>query len=216
MGCYETETQRVRKRLRETLTPRQKLANWWDYHKHLVITGAVLLVLALYLLLQDCPGPPADYTVGWVSSQGLEQKTAEAICEKLVQCGQDLNGDGYVQVDIHQMKLDLSSVLVNGTQGQQEYGELLALDADLEVGQSGIFLTDDPAALQAYTGALLYLDGTIPKAGAADWENMVISWDPEGAGRIYAGCRGCWKEEWKETWERYWQMWQGVQSALHE
>lgn len=211
---YETEAQRVKKRLKETLTPREKLANWWDYHKRQAIIGAVLLALALYMLGQDRSGPPADYTVGWVGAQALSPAAAEAVSKRLAQYGQDLNGDGQVQVSIHQMKLDLSSVLANGTQGQQEYGELLALDADLEVGQSGIFLTDDPAALQTYTGAMLYLDGTMPEKGAADWGNMFVSWEEPDIGRVYAGCRGCWKEDWKETWAQYRQLWQGFLSGL--
>lgn len=211
---YETEAQRVKKRLKETLTPREKLANWWDYHQRQVIIGAVLLVLALYMLGQDRSGPPADYTVGWVGRQPLSSETAEAVSERLAQYGRDINGDSQIQVSIHQMKLDLASVLASGTQGQQEYGELLALDADLEVGQSGIFLTDDPASLQAYTGALLYLDGTTPEPGAMDWENMVVPWELEGAGTIYAGCRGCWKEDWEETWTQYQQLWEGFLSGL--
>lgn len=213
-GVYETETQRVKKRLRETLTVRQKLENWWDYHRTQVIIGTILLVLALYMLGQDRSVPPADYTVAWVSSHSLSPETAEAISQRMAPYGQDLNGDGQVQVSIHQIKLDLASVLVNGTQGQQEYGELLALDADLEAGQSGIFFTDDPAALQAYTGALLYLDGTTPAPGAVDWENMFLSWEQEGQGSIYAGCRGCWKADWEETFAQYRQLWRGFAAAL--
>lgn len=185
-----------------------------SYHRTQVIIGAILLALALYMLGQGRSVPPADYTVAWVSSHALAPETAEAISQEMAQYGQDLDGNGQVQVSIHQIKLDLASVLVNGTQGQQEYGELLALDADLEAGQSGIFFTDDPAALQACTGALLYLDGTTPEPGAMDWENMFLPWAQEGAGRIYAGCRGCWKADWEETFDQYQQLWRGFAEAL--
>ena len=204
---YETEAHRVKRRLRQTLTGRERLRNWWDYHRLHVLIGAALAVLAAVLLLQDPGGPAADYTLCWVSPRALGEGAAEDIAGRFAAYGLDLNGDGTVRVEVRQVRLDLNAVLTRGTQGQQEYGELLALNADLETGQSGIFLADDPASLQAYTGALLYLDGAFPEPGAADWENMVISWEQEGAGRICAGLRGCWKDGWKETWEEYRGLW---------
>lgn len=63
---YETENDRIRKRLKETLTPREKLANWWFYHKFHVLIGALALLLVFYFLLQSRGTLPADYTVGWV------------------------------------------------------------------------------------------------------------------------------------------------------
>lgn len=204
---YETEAQRVRKRLKQDLSGRERLRNWWDYHKLHVLLGAALAVLAAILLLQDPGGPAADYTVCWVSPRPLEEEASAELSKRLASYGRDLNGDGTVRVEVRQLLLDLDAVLTRGTQGQREYGELLALDADLEAGQSGIFLTDDAASLQAYTGALLYLDGTVPEPGAPDWENMVISWTREDAGAIYAGLRGCWKESWEETWGSYRDLW---------
>ncbi len=199
---YETEAQRVRKRLKRDLSGRERLRNWWDYHKLHVLLGAALAILAAILLLQDPGRPAADYTVCWVSPRPLGDQASAELSKRLASYGRDLNGDRTVPVEVRQLLLDLDAVLTRGTQGQREYGELLALDADLEAGQSGIFLTDD-ASLQAYTGALLYLDGTVPEPGAPDWENMVISWTREDAGAIYVGPRGCWKESWEETWESY-------------
>lgn len=210
---YVTEEQRIRRRLKETLSPRQKLAHWWYYHKvHLLLAGLALLGI-LYFTLQDRNRIPPDYTVGWVSGRRLDQETAEAVSQRAAQYGRDLNGDGRVHVDVHQINLDLGMVLDRGTEGQQEYGELLSLDSDLEVGQSGIFLTDDPASFQMYTGALLYRDGTQPEEKAEDWENMVISWEQEGIGTVYAGLRGCWKDSWRETWETYREMWNRMAGA---
>ena len=190
---YETGAQRVKRRLKETLTGREKLANWWEYHKIHVAVVVVLLLFVLYFAMQDRSILDADYTVAWVSGQMLDDETAEDISAKLAQYGQDLDGNGAVRVNIHQIKLDLRLVIERcGTEGQQKYGELLALNSDLEVGQSGIFLTDDPASLQAYTGAFLYRNGTMPENGPLDWQNMVISWEQEGVGTVYAGLRGCW------------------------
>lgn len=208
---YETEARRVRKRLKETLTGREKLANWWEYHKIHVAVVIILLLFIVCFALQDQSIPNPDYTAAWVSGQSLDDEAEEALSQMLAQYGQDLNGDGVVQVNIHQIRLDLGTIIDRGgTEGQQEYGELLALNSDLEVGQSGLFLTDDPASLQTYTGALIYRDGTQPAQGAADWENMVVSWEQDGVGTVYAGCRGCWKDDWRETWNQYWALWKSL------
>lgn len=205
---YVTEEQRIRQRLKETLTRREKLANWWEYHKVHVAVAVTLLLFMAYFALQDRSIPDSDYTVAWVSGQALGDEAVENLSQMLSQYGQDLNQDGIIHVGIHQIQLDLGLVISRGgTDGQQEYGELLALNSDLEVGQSGIFLTDDPASFQAYTGALLYRDGTQPQENAGDWENMVISWEQGGIGTVYAGLRGCWKDSWAETWEQYRILW---------
>lgn len=90
---------------------------------------------------------------------------------------------------------------------QQEYADRMALNADLNCGQSVLFLLEDPQAFQNFCGALLYLDGSEPSADAANWENMVLEWSqvfgtmPEGMEKpLYLGCRGCWKEEQREAW----------------
>ncbi len=208
---YITEEQRIRQHLKETLTGRQKLAHWWEYHKvHTAIT-VILLLFLLYFALQDRSIPDPDYTVAWVSGHVLEDGVEESISQMLSQYGQDLNHDGIVSVSIHQIRLDLGLLIERGcTAGQQEYGELLVLNSDLEVGQSGIFLTDDAASLQAYTGALLYCDGTLPEQDAKDWENMVIAWEQDGIGIIYAGLRGCWKDSWTDTWAEYQVLWKNL------
>lgn len=208
---YVTEEQRVRQRLKETLTRREKMANWWEYHKVHVAVAVTLLLFMAYFALQDRSIPDSDYTVAWVSGQALGDEAVENLSQMLSQYGQDLNQDGIIHVGIHQIQLDLGLVISRGgTDGQQEYGALLALNSDLEVGQSGIFLTDDPASFQAYTGALLYQDGTQPQENAGDWENMVISWEQDGIGTVYAGLRGCWKDSWTKTWEQYRILWDAL------
>lgn len=218
---YETETERVRRQLRETLTPRQKLANWWDYHRKHVFIALAALLIALYFAAQNRGNLPADYTVGWVSGRELDARTVEDIAERLARFGSDENGDGIVHVDLHQMIIDLGAVIERGggTEGQKEQGNLMALEADLSICQSVVFLTDDPASLQACTGALVYRDGGMPEAGANDWENMALAWSdcPRlGAspveGELYLACRGCWQEDQQARWSEGWRLWKTIQS----
>lgn len=211
---WETEAQRIKKRLRAELTPRQRLANWWHYHK-LHVAAGVIAALALSYVLLDSRRPEPDYTIGWVSALRLDEEGAAETVRRLSRYAADLNGDGHVEIAVHQIILDLDRLLAQGagTGGQQELGELMALEADLDVGQSGIFLTDSPAAFQAYTGALVYRDGTYPAEGASDWENMVVPWEQAGTGTVYAGLRGCWKEDWAETWNQYLALWRRLEAA---
>ncbi|MGM9593022.1 MAG: hypothetical protein ACI3U8_01575 [Candidatus Onthomonas sp.] len=218
---YETENDRIRKRLKETLTPREKLANWWFYHRFHVLIGALALLLAACLIWQGIGTPAADYTVGWVGARELDSAAAEQIAQGLAQYGEDLNGDGQVWVEIHQMPVDLAAFLEQGGAGSEKVrANIMALEADMSVCQSVIFLTDDPAAFWAYSGALLYLDGTEPEAGAEDWENMVVAWsqcsglgEQPVEGALYLGCRGCWQENQQETWEQSWQLWEKLLAA---
>lgn len=218
---YETEKDRIKRRLHQELTPRQKLENWWRYHWRLVLMGAAAVGLAIYFGSAWAAARPEDYSVIWVGGQYLPDETKKALAGALAAYGEDVNGDGQVVVRIRQIALDLRAVAGRGfTSGQQEYADLLALDADLNCGQSTIFIMEDPEAFQAYSGALLYLDGTEPQAGAMDWENMAVSWEdtvgslPEGThAPIWLGCRGCWKKEQREGWESARQLWTRIAEA---
>ncbi len=138
---------------------------------------------------ERCPHP--DYTIGWVGTYPLSPEQEAAVAEGLAPFGEDQNGDGIICITVRQYLLDLEAMHRRGmTNGEQEYASLLALEADLATGQSGLFLTVQPAAFQQYSGALLYRDGSEPAEGAEDWQNMVI---PCGEG-LYLGCRGCWVE----------------------
>lgn len=205
---YVSEAERMRLHLRNTLTPRQRFANWWHYHWfYLAAALAALLVIAGFALLDFGIDDP-DYVVGWVSARELDDSTAQQLSEWLAQYGEDRNDDGTVTVRIHQIAIDLGAVIARGgTEGQKEYGALLALEADLSSGESCVFLTDDAAAFQQYTGALLYRDGSCPARDAQDWQNMVVPLEPDGISLIYAGRRGCWNDRQQAQWTESGSFW---------
>ena len=62
------------------LTPRQKWANWWDYHKWYVLLGVALLALAIYLGSRALGAGQVlpDYQVAYVGSTALPEETATA------------------------------------------------------------------------------------------------------------------------------------------
>lgn len=213
-NAYETESDRIKRRLRQELTRRQRLENWWVYHWHHVLIVLAVLGVSAYFGSSWGSAVPEDYSVVWIGSHYLPDGAERALSAALAAYGDDVNGDGQVVVRIRQVGLDMRAVLERGTSGQQEYAGLMALNADLNCGQSTIFLLEDPEAFQAYSGALLYLDGTGPREGAADWENMTVSWMdavgplPDGVRQpLWLGCRGCWKEEQRENWEASRALW---------
>lgn len=214
---YETENDRIRARLRQDLTRRQRLENWWNYHWHHVLIVLAILGVSAYFASSWGSAVPEDYSVVWIGGQYLPDETEKALAAALAVYGEDVNGDGQVVVSIRQVGLDLRAVLERGTSGQQEYADLMALNADLNCGQSTIFLLEDPEAFQAYCGALLYLDGEQPEEGALGWQNMTVSWEDtvgplrEGThASIWLGCRGCWKEDQRESWESGRRLWNRV------
>ncbi len=223
--CYETENDRIRRHLRRDLTARQRLENWWHYHWRHVLAVIAAIGLAAYFGSSWGSAPAEDYSVAWVGKYYLPDETEDALTAALATYGKDVNGDGQVVVRMRQIALDLRAIGErDSTGGQQEYAGLLALDADLNCGQSTIFLLEDPEAFQAYSGALLYLSGMEPAEGAADWENMAMPWQdvlgavPEGVdGPLWLGCRGCWKEEQRESWESSRRLWARFTAGLaHE
>lgn len=214
---YETESDRIKRRLRQELTTRQKLENWWNYHWHHVLIVLAAVGVMAYFGSSWGSALPEDYSVVWVGDHYLPDETEDALAAALAAYGEDVNGDGQVVVSVRQVGLDLRAVAERGTSGQQEYADLMALNADLNCGQSTVFILEDPEAFQAYSGALLYLDGAEPAEGAMDWENMTVSWQdafgplPEGMDSpVWLACRGCWKEEQRESWESSRQLWDRI------
>ncbi len=214
---YETEGDRIKRYLRQNLTTRQRLENWWHYHWHYVLIVLAAVLVIAYFASSWGSALPEDYSVVWVGGHYLPDETEAALATALAAYGEDVNGDGQVVVSIRQVGLDMRAVAERGTSGQQEYADLMALNADLNCGQSTVFILEDPEAFQTYSGALLYLDGAEPAEGAMDWENMTVSWQdvfgqlPEGIDSpVWLACRGCWKEEQRESWESSWQLWDRV------
>lgn len=214
-NTYETEADRIKRRLQQELTGRQRLENWWYYHWRHVLIALAAVAAAAYLGSNLASAVPEDYSVAWVGTHDLDDETRSALENTLSAYGEDVNGDGQVVVRIHQITLDLRAIGERGVSGQQEQGELMALEADLSCGQSAIFILEDPEAFQAYCGALLYLDGEEPAEGAADWENMTVTWQdvlgPLPAGldiSVWLGCRGCWIEAQRESWDTSRQLWE--------
>ncbi len=214
---YETEADRIRKRLKETLTPWEKVKNFWFYHKFHVLLGVLALALAGYFLFTDSLTEKADYSVLYVSPNEPGEALEEALTASLSALGTDQNGDGKVVVTLHKCILDLAALDAGQSQyPEQERSNLAALEGDLASCQSGIILTDTPEALQAHSVLMLGLDGNAPE-DEEGVDKLFLSWKdvfetlPEGSS-LSIGMRRWWTKGQKEKLAADLSLWEAVVS----
>ena len=156
------------------LTPRQKRANWWYYHKWYVLLGTGLLAAALYLIARGLGFGQItpDYQVAYVGSAALPEDTAAALETALADLGTDCNGDGQVVVRLNQYVMGDSS----GEGAVYAYAGSTRLMADLEARDSYFFLLEDPAVFQENYQILRRLDGSLPEETDQDYESCYLCW----------------------------------------
>ncbi len=158
------------------LTPKERRANWWHYHKWYVLAGVVLLAIAADLVwnaLQNQANQP-DYQIAYVGNYSLPDDTAAALEEALAAYGEDVNQDGQVIVRIN------SYPLLEDTSSEDDAlytsASVTRLMADLEVGESVFFLLEDPEGFQEDYSILRLLDGSLPEEGESDGWDCVLRW----------------------------------------
>ena len=156
----------------EELTPRQKRANWWYYHKWHVLLSVGLLTLGVYLggrvlgVGQIIP----DYQMAYIGSVALPQDTAVSLESALADLGTDCNGDGQVVVRLHQYVIGDGS----GEGAMYAYASSARLMADLDACDSYFFLLEDPETVQKNVQILRRLDGSLPEETDQDYETCSL------------------------------------------
>ena len=162
-------------REKTVLTPAEKRANWWDYHKWHVGIGIVLLLIMFDLAKSalHIGEPQYDYQIAYVGSRTLPTDTVSAAETAFAALGEDANGDGKVTVRLNQYaetgKTDQDTAAYSAASS-------VKLMADLESCDSFFFLLEDPDRFQEQYEALSLPDGSFPKHGAYDWEDCCFSW----------------------------------------
>jgi hypothetical protein len=141
---------------KKELTPEEKRRNWWAYHKWYVLIGVAGLILAANLVFDAVSNVRAapDYTITYVGSTPLPEGVAPALEECIAALGEDLNGNGQVQVEV------LEFLLREG-EAATVFGDSLQLTLNIESGESVLYLLEDPA-LFAEIYPILSADGNAP------------------------------------------------------
>ncbi len=141
------------------LTPREKWNNWWDYHKWHVIIALVCLWMAGDFVLGIVEGKRnvPDYTIAYVGTFQLPDDTIQALETAFASKGEDLNGNGKVQVRVQQYILsdeESTDIAALEQAAEQEYAVAMQLRANLETAESVLFLLEDPEGFQEEFGLL--------------------------------------------------------------
>ena len=197
-------------------TKKEKAANWWHYHWMAVVVAVLVVVFGVWIIKDTVFQTRPDVQVAYVGTSDLPTDTVTALQDALTPFCSDLNGDGKVVVQVDSYTR-LSAELSSG-------------------GKTYIFLLEDPEGFEAQTGALQYLDGTVPddpETTDADWREMVYRWtdcpvltgldlggyegltlmdDVTGTNQsvlahLYVGRRGVWDEKQVPTYEGCAELW---------
>lgn len=217
-------------------TKKEIRANWWEYHRWMVLLGIVAAVLLFFLIKDTVFQTRPDYQIAWVGQSDLPADTVTALSTALEQYGTDRNGDGKIVVSVNSYTVNFDATSESADAYYQMAG-VTKLSADLSSGDgSYIFLMQDPAGFEGQTQALQYLDGTLPGDEATDWQNMCYLWSdcPVLAGldlgsytgytlmddatgdnqqllsKVYVGRRGVWKEKDQEKYADDVTMWDAL------
>ena len=155
-------------------TRKERWNNWWDYNLKWVLIAAVVIGFVGYSFIgQYLFTVHPDYNVAVVSPYYLPDDTLEALQTQLAAYGEDLNGDGETVVTVNVYTVDYSG----GGDAYLAMAGTTKLFADVQGALSSIYILADPAGFEENTGALRYLDGSLPVGGAdEDWWNMVYRW----------------------------------------
>lgn len=140
-----------------------KLKNFWYYYKVPAVIGLFVLGVVIWLNVQDNASPEPDYHIALISTAPRSEEALDALIQGFADAGEDRNGDGEISVQLHTYAVDLADRSDNA--GYNNYELIAALDADLIGKVSGLFLMEDPEALQSASDGLLaepwlpYTDG---------------------------------------------------------
>lgn len=157
------------------LTPKQRRANWWYYHKWFVLLGTAVVVTVIYLLARGLGlwEVKPDYQVAYVGASALPEDTVAALETALAELGTDCNADGRVVVRLNQYVMGGSS----GEGGMYAYAGSAQLMADLDSCDSYFFLLEDPETFQKNYQVLRRLDGVLPADTDRDYKSCYLPWE---------------------------------------
>ena len=159
------------------LTRKEKLANWFHYHKWWVVLWAFLL-FSVGGILWNALGigqVKPDYVFAYVGNAALPDDCAAALECALAALGQDVNGDGKVVAELRQY---VSNADQENPENALMYGYAsdVALIADISNGDSYFFLMEDPAKFQQAYQALAGPDGSLPEDGDHSIDGRAFQW----------------------------------------
>ena len=157
-------------------TPKSKWENFLYYHKVHMIIGLCVILFAGFMIHDVTSKVNPDYQIALLTQHSYSQEVTEALQNEIAKYGEDLNSDGKVVVQISNYVVADDTGSANVDPNMQMAG-VTRLSADYETGESMLFITDDASfkSQQQKSAIFLYLNGSTPKDGATDYQNMRVN-----------------------------------------
>lgn len=139
-------------------TPLELAANWLYYHIWpILIFAGIALIIGSWIYSAATNQPP-DYQIAYVGESPLPTSAEAAMKSLFLSLGEDLNGDGEVEVVIKSYNASSNP----GLAPQMAAAAVVGLLTDVQSQESHFFLLEDPAAFQQQYQVLTMVDGTVP------------------------------------------------------
>lgn len=125
--------------MKEKMSFKKKLENYWFYYKIHTIAAVFILVLVIGFIHEQVSKPKYDYHIGIIDTQGFDQDSLDSLQAEFEACAADRNGDGKIQIQLLTYAVDESE----SANPQQVMATQTQLFGDVELGTSVIFIYSD-------------------------------------------------------------------------
>lgn len=147
------------------LTPAEARANWWHYHWYYVLLIAAAVLAIGYFVWSRITEVNPDYTVAVVGRTDPDEAFLAELEARLEQLAEDVNGDNKIKVNVKSIWLAVDYDVQDTSLRELMKSSEDKLNADFYLGESVIFLVDDPVGMEQKYGCFRLLDGTDPQEG---------------------------------------------------
>lgn len=148
---------------------KKKLQNFWYYYKWYLVAAAVVAVLLVDFVAEKGKLVQPDYQAAVVTGSQISEERRAQLEETLETLWDDRNGDGQIHVQVNFYRYDAQTAQTDDTAAFMASAVQLA--ADLQLGESGCFLTDCPQLLLENSSGLAAV-AQVQQTCLKDWEEL--------------------------------------------
>ncbi len=154
------------------MTPAEKRANWWYYHKFHVLAGLVVALLAAWLIgdIVTAKNREPDCRIAYIGTYRLPSGALEALETHLSTMVGDLDGNGKTILEFYQFQVDLTGEVTPDPNQQ------MALMAHMADNGYHMFLLESPELFQESFQLITYADGAWPEDVPDRQEDLWSRW----------------------------------------
>lgn len=158
------------------LTGKEWWANWFHYNKFWILVWAAILSVVGSIIwnMLGIGRVRPDYIFAYIGSDTLPEECAAALKTELAALGEDVNGDGRVEVELRQYATNRSGGVE--TTMYYNYAANVTLVADFTAAESYFLIVENPADVQTAYHIFAEADGTPPEDSDYEVDGKVLQW----------------------------------------